>query len=521
MNLLKKFFSVLVFSVFLCTGVRADDVSADCKQYTDCDALAACELYTEVERALSGMNTDYNGAVARAAKSLPNCANYPDKFKNNIDVTVSDTPQVRLTIDWSVVRQRMNETQSGDTTNSGDTAGTDAQPVATTAQSADAELINHIVNQVFGPDNKAQEAFFTALAKAYIAANKADQTARLNDAFVIDFLGKGNNLDKYKSGLIGLTGTDKDTQLGIDVTWDDVLIAISNVLDTATAPRGALVCENNRSWQMGIDLVGWAATIVAAVLTIYSGGAGGVAVASGRAAVGAGLRAAAKGIAKFGGKATAKQVAKKGSKQLARSAIKLGLKKDMRGWAKYKGKGVLKTGVKKYVKAVGANLKTKRAILANAGAAVYLIGGATVASNTTAGTIYGLVESELSKDYVNCQGLDHKEGCYTVCGDGKGTDDLNTKALKPVLGKTYCVNEKDYALYEITSSGGRGKPLRMTQAQWKTIKQKISSSVKDRGNCDYNEDDIDMYVGFFMHDPDTLEASDQTLIIEDIMRLDD
>lgn len=123
MNLLKKIFSVLVFSVFLCTGVRADDVSADCKQYTDCDALAACELYTEVERALSGMNTDYNGAVARAAKSLPNCANYPDKFKSNIDVVVSDTPQVRLTIDWSVVRQRMNETQSGDTTNSGDTAG--------------------------------------------------------------------------------------------------------------------------------------------------------------------------------------------------------------------------------------------------------------------------------------------------------------------------------------------------------------------------------------------------------------
>lgn len=505
MNLLKKIFSVLVFSVFLCTGVRADDVSADCKQYTDCDALVACELYTEVERALSGMNTDYNGAVARAAKSLPNCANYPDKFKNNIDVVVSDAPQVRLTIDWSVVRQRMNETQSGDTT---------------ATASADAELISYIVYQVFGPDNKAQEAFFTALATAYIAANKADQTARLNDAFVIDFLGNGNNLEKYKSGLIGLTGTDKDTQLGIDVTWDDVLITVSDVLDTATAPRGALVCENNRSWQMGIDLVGWAATIVAAVLTFYSGGAGGVAVASGRAAVGAGLRAAAKGIAKIGGKATAKQVAKKGSKQLARSAIKLGLKKDMRGWAKYKGKGVLKTGVKKYVKAVGANLKTKRAILANAGAAVYLIGG-TVASNTAAGTIYGLVESELSKDYVNCQDLDHNEGCYTVCGDGKGTDDLNTKALKPVLGKTYCVNEKDYALYEITSSGGRGKPLRMTQAQWKTIKQKINSSVKDRGNCDYNEDDIDMYVGFFMHDPDTLEASDQTLIIEDIIRLDD
>lgn len=517
MKLLKFFLSVLVLPVFLCTGALADEISADCKQYTDCDELVACELYTEVERALSNMNTDYNGAVVRAVTSLPNCANYPDKFKENIDVIVSDSPQVRLTIDWSVVRQRMTAAQSGDTANS-DTKSDDQHKTRPT--DTDAELIAYIVNQVFGPDNKAQETFFTDLAKAYIAANKADQTARLNDAFVLDFLGNGNNLEKHKSGLIGLTGNDKDNQLGIDVTWDDVLIAISNVLDAATAPRGALVCENNRSLQMGIDLIGWAATIIAAVFTFEAGGAGGFAVASGRAAVGAGLKAAAKAVAKFGGKASAKYMAKKGSKQLARSAIKLGLKKDMRGWVKYKGKGVLKTGVKKYVKAVGANLKTKRAVLANAGAAVYLIGG-TVASNTTAGTIYGLVESELSKDYVNCQALDHNEGCYTVCGDGKGTDDLNTKALKPVLGKTYCVNEKDYALYEITSSGGRGKPLQMTQAQWKQIKQKINSSVKDQGKCDWNEDDIDMYVGFFMHDPDTLKITSTTLVIDDIIRLDD
>ena len=192
MNLLKKIFSVLVFFVFLCTGVRADDVSADCKQYTDCDELVVCELYTDVERAAlsSGMITpNYNKAVARAAKSLQNCANYPDKFKKDIDVTVLDKPRVRLTIDWSVVRQLMTNTQSDDTTNSGNatnsgnTAGADAKPVATTAPSANAELINHIVNQFFGPDNKGQETFFAALSKAYIAANKTDPTARLNEDY--------------------------------------------------------------------------------------------------------------------------------------------------------------------------------------------------------------------------------------------------------------------------------------------------------------------------------------------------
>lgn len=478
-------------------------VSDECKSYTDCDALVACELYGQVENAINGLPADYNGAVADAATYLHACNNYPDLFENNIDVMLSDDPAIRMAIDWSTVRARMRGGAQAGFTDS------------------DQQLLSYIVNQVFGPDTKAQETFFTDLAAAYIAANKSDATARLDDAFVINFLGTGNNFEKYKSALVDLTGTDKDDELGIDVTWDDVLIEISNVQDTTNKMHGALVCENNRSWQVTIDGVGWAATAAAAVATFYAGGAGGTAVVAGKAAIGTGLKAAAKGMAKVGGKAAAKNMSKRGGKILAKTAIQLGLKANMRGYVNYAGRGVLKTGVKNYAKAVGANLLKKKTIAATAGALVYQVGG-NLAKNSKSTKLYGLVSSDLNKDIVNCQGLDHNEGCYSVCGDANiGGDDLNTKALQPVLGKTYCVNPDDYALYEINANGTRGNIILMTNNQWKQIRTKIEQSVKDKGKCDWNEDDIDMYVGYYMYDPDTLEISDENMVIDDIIRLDD
>ena len=82
-------------------------VSDECKSYTDCDALVACELYGQVENAINGLPADYNGAVADAATYLHACNNYPDLFKNNIDVMLSDDPAIRMAIDWSTVRARM------------------------------------------------------------------------------------------------------------------------------------------------------------------------------------------------------------------------------------------------------------------------------------------------------------------------------------------------------------------------------------------------------------------------------
>ena len=307
--------------------------------------------------------------------------------------------------------------------------------------------------------------------------------------------------------------------MGVSVNWDDVLIEISNTLDATQQKRGVLLCENNRSWQATIDIVGWGITAVAAVLTFYAGGAGGVAVTAGRAAVGTGLKAAARGIARVGGKAAAKRVSSAGGRMLAKSAIDLGMKANMRGYARYAGRGVLKAGVKKYIKTVGANLVRKTTLLADAGALVYLI-GSNVANNA-ASTLYSLVSSDLANDIINCKDVDHNEGCYTVCGDGMGGDDMNNKVFNPIFGKSYCVNESDYTLHEINPDGSRGNILVMDATQWTQMKEKINTSVKDTGKCDWNEDDIDMYAGFYVYDPDTLEISDQGLVIDDTIRIDD
>lgn len=490
----------IILALLFYTSTAAAAVSSECTQYTDCDQLVACELYLQVENAINGLSPDYNGAVANAASYRSACSNYPDLFAKNIDVIVYDNPQIHLTIDWESVRKRMRYGSQGDFTNT------------------DVNVVSIIVD-ILGPDTVAQQTFFTDLATAYVSANKSDNTARLDDAFVLNFLGDGDNLSKYKSAIIDLTGTVTDSEFGIDVNWDDILMEISQVLDEAQQKRGILLCENNRSYQATIDVVGWAATAVAAVLTFYAGGAGGAAVVAGRAAVGAGLKTAAKGIAKVGGKAAAKRVSSTGGRLLARSAIDLGMKANMRGYANYAGRGVLKTGIRNYVKAVGANLTRKATLFADAGALVYQLGGA--AAKNAGSTLYSLVSSDLGNDIINCQDVDHNEGCYTVCGDGMGGDDVNTKALNPVLGKSYCVNEDDYALYEINPDGSRGNLLIMDKNQWTDIKNRINSSVKDQGKCDWNEDDIDMYAGFYMYDPDTLEISYESMIIDDTVRIDD
>lgn len=502
MMFLSRFLLTFVVTFGIASGAHAA-ISDACSSYTDCDELVACELYEEVEKAMSGLSADYNGAVARAASYLNKCSNYPDLFAKNIDVNLSDDPYVQLTIDWSAVRNRMRYGSQGGFT------------------SEDMELVEDIA-ALFSPADvtAAQKKFFEALATAYINANRSDPTSRLDDAFVLNFLGEDDNFAKYRNVVRDLTGTVQDEDYGIDVDWDEVLVNISIVLDKAEQKRSALVCENHRSIQAGIDVFSWVATAVAAIFTIYAGGAGGVAVAGVKAAVGTGLKAAAKGVAKAGGKAAAKRMAKSGTKMVAKSAIKLGLKKDLRGLAIYKGKGVVKTAAKRFVKQAGKNLATKKGVLLAGGALVTQIGKSAVKNNAT-GLLYSLVESGLSKDIVNCTNLDKNEGCYTVCGYGNGDDDLNTKVFNVELKKSYCVNPDDYALYEINPDGSRGTLLVMEPEKWNAIKRRIKTQVADKGKCDWNEDDIDMYAGFMIYDPDTLEISDQDMVIDDFIRIDD
>lgn len=487
---------LMMFCLALPTGAFA--VSMGCESYaSDCDGLVACELYNSVVDAESGIAVDFNSTVARAiVGAAPKCDNYPDRFKRNISEKIGG---ITVAINWNQVR------------------GIIKTGAASAGTAENAQIIDLIV-RVLGPDTTEQETFFRALATAYVAANQADETSRLDDAFVINFLADNDpQLTRYKTTLGTLTGTVSEPDLGIDIDWDAILEEISEVMDQTMGKYSALVCENNRSYEGLIDAVGWIATAVAAVATFYSGGAGGAAVVAGRAALGAGLKASARALAKVGGKAAAKRLSRQGGKQLAKSAIKLGMKANMRGWQNYAGKGVLRAGIKNYVKIVGNNLKNKWTALAAAGALIY--------QGSTAGLGYSLISSDTDKEIVNCQDVDHNEGCYTVCGDSptgwKGQlDMLNANVLQPVMGKQYCVSETDYHLYEITSTGRQGAKLTMDAAQLQQVKANMSK-IQDKQPCDWNEDDIDMYIGHFIYDPDTLNITDQAMIIEDIIRIDD
>jgi hypothetical protein len=153
--------------------------------------------------------------------------------------------------------------------------------------------------------------------------------------------------------------------------------------------------------------------------------------------------------------------------------------------------------------------------------------------NGTAGTLYSLVASDISTEIINCQDLDYGEGCYAVCGYGNTNDDLNEKVFKPILGQTYCVNESDFTLYNTQTK----KPLMLNEEQFRNVINKLKTEVADKGQnknvwktltnqknghhgCDWNEDDIDMYFGTYIYDPDTMEPSSH-LIMEEVVRLDD
>ena len=168
MNAVKKILLLLCVLFIHATPVWA---SPECDKYTDCDTMVACELALQVETAIAGGTTDYNGAVARALNVSDNCKTYPDKFRKNIDITVSKTPLVTVVVNWDSVRSRMQYGDQANFTN-------------------DDHTLLAIIVDFLGPDIDAEKKFFQALATAYINANAQDETARLNDAFVLDFLGQ-------------------------------------------------------------------------------------------------------------------------------------------------------------------------------------------------------------------------------------------------------------------------------------------------------------------------------------------
>lgn len=146
-----------------------------------------------------------------------------------------------------------------------------------------------------------------------------------------------------------------------------------------------------------------------------------------------------------------------------------------------------------------------------------------------AGIIYSFVESGFNPQVMNCTNTDGGEGCYTSCTKDSlnaPADDLNTKVFKPIFGKTLCIDEENnYVLREIQKSGlpVAGDVFMATNDKWEQAKQKIQSEVADKGKCDWNEDDIDMYIGAPLYDPSTLMPSDNgaTGLLIDGIRIDD
>ena len=407
----------------------------------------------------------------------------------------------------------------------------------------DKEIVQAIVD-FLNPRNQAERDFFTALATDYVAKEDKDNSLMLDDSFVYNFLSENNNLEKYKPGLINLSGVAENDDLKIYLDWDEILIQISTVLDATLRKHGALVCENNRSYQTGIDTALWVATAAAAIASF---GTGGVAVAGGRAAVGAGLKALAKGASKVGLKSAGKTMSKAGSKQLSKAALKTSFRTNLRGAAAssfgtFGKNGTIRQTFKHIRKKAGQNLATKKSKLLLTGAitgTIYetagkpLIANGIKKKNGTTGKLYSLVASDISTEIINCQDLDYGEGCYAVCGYGATNDDLNEKVFKPILGQTYCVNESDFTLYNTQTK----KPLMLNEEQYAKVINVLKTQVVDQGKnkniwktltnqrdnhhgCDWNEDDIDMYFGTYIYDPDTLEPS-TNLIMEEVIRLDD
>ena len=318
------------------------------------------------------------------------------------------------------------------------------------------------------PENEAQKEFFTALAAEYTAEKSKNSSLMLNGQFIFDFFSSdANRINTFKNGLQNLANKQPVKTGDIDINWIETMEIVSTVLDDSKKRYGAMVCENNRSYQAGIDAVLWGTTVVSAVATFWAGGAGGAASAAAVTGVKATVKAAVKG------------------------AIKAGI---------------------------------KYAALAAAGAIIIKTKGTYAANDvspsdfakSSAGFIYSLVDSEPRTDIINCQGLDLNEKCYSPCNQAgdKTQDELNKQVLYPVMGKNYCVGAADYTLYEINTR----TPLMMTPEQYNAVKNNLPK-IQDKGGCDWNEDDIDMFIGSYLYDPNTFEPSTH-LLIEEVIRLD-
>ena len=485
--------------------------------------------------------------------------------------------------------------------------------------------ISVIFITVFGAHANTDKCLY-ALAND-LATNLQEHVDSNNDVIIISSDGLveffTENIDVCRDYLLARTSPDEDISVSepdlfIEVNWDYLIDEVAAALTTTGDSRQLFVCENNRSWQAGIDAVLWVATAVAAV---FSWGSGGVAIQAGKTAIVQGAKnltkigvkkgiktavidatskrlgvdiaakaatkAAAEATVKEAGKTTAKAVArdqaaaaaKSASTAMANDAIVIQTKASLQASLRGTGKRVTPQKIKQEIQAgiangtingpagtralnliddkiakdtaftaakaaVKAEVAAANTELANAVAA--LTAEQALASKALTGalakfaistpiaaaggiaSVYSYLASEFNPQIMNCTDTDKGEGCYTSCSKdslNSPTDDLNTKVFKPIFGKNLCIDESNnYVLREISNTGlpSAGNIFMTTNEKWATAKAKIASDVQDKGNCDWNEDDIDIYVGAPLYDPSTLMPADNgaTGLLIDGMRLD-
>lgn len=393
-------------------------------------------------------------ATYQDASFLERVENDAQGYKPFEGKTAYNTINVKNREEWC----KEHGTECRAVTNNGGTSGTNST-VSNSTKNGTNTIANKQIRssaqdiiKILQPANADEERFFTALATNYVEERSKNASLMLDNQFIYDFFSAdANRIQTYKSGLQNLETKQSVKDGNVNINWTEAMSQVSTILDDSKKLRGALLCENNRSYQMGLDV----ALIAAAVATVYFAGSA-IAGASG---------VLAKGAAIF--------------KYTALAAAG----------------GII-------VKTVGsyANDDISRKNY----------------SQSAAGFMFSLFDSDARTDVINCQGLDKREKCYNVCGQaGTVIDDLNKKVFNPILGKNYCVSEADFTIYEIETK----RPLMMTQDQYATIREKLNH-VQDKGGCDWNEDDIDMFIGPYLYDPKTMEPS-TNLLIEEVVRLDD
>lgn len=422
--------------------------------------------------------------------------------------------------------------------------------------------------------NKCVRAIATDIANSIDTIDLENDVLEITSDSLIEFFTK--NIDICREYLLERESPEEDIlieedDLLINVNWDYVVEEVAAALTVTGNARQLFICENDRSIQASIDAALWATTIVAAAFSFGTGGVAGAAIKEGvkqgakgivKLGVKQGLKTASKAASKAASKEAAKKAAVATAQKPAKDAAIAASKKALQNTLVSQTKNKLKSNGKKRVtnkmikkeieKGIAKNSTSgreaisllddaiaKQSALKTAGQAsasqalkkaltTFAI-STSIAVLSGIGAIYSYLESDLDTTVMNCTNTDGGENCYLSCTKDSltaPTDDLNTKVFKPTFGKTLCVDENNnYALREINTQGipTPGNIFLTTQDKWEKAKQLIVSNVQNQGNCDWNEDDVDMYIGVPLYDSSTLEPTEngsQGLLIDGI-RIDD